>query len=267
MRETNIQSIEKRVYELEKNGGGGGTSDYSQLSNKPKIEGKTLSGNMTFEDLGIASAVDLAQTDGDLQDLADKFSPIYYTDEDATLDVVLHTVITDSNLPTNEARVFIVKCDNGWFICNTQRSTDNYTGLAIQQSGTDRYTFHGSIGGSQTIVTPFAGGGGSEDYSADEKAIGTWLNGETVYRKVYNVNVVTDGSAGSVPISKIDCTRVIRTYGVISDVNQGYVPIPYYQASNLYIGFFISETLDKIEFRCPSGYAGKNVYIFVEYIK
>lgn len=36
-------------------GGGGGTSDYSQLSNKPQINGVTLSGNKTSQDLGITS--------------------------------------------------------------------------------------------------------------------------------------------------------------------------------------------------------------------
>lgn len=36
-------------------GGGSGTSDYNQLSNKPKIENVTLSGNKSLADLGIAS--------------------------------------------------------------------------------------------------------------------------------------------------------------------------------------------------------------------
>lgn len=51
--------------------GGSGTDDYEDLINRPKIEGVDLIGNKTFEDLGVASATDLAQTDGYLQDLAD----------------------------------------------------------------------------------------------------------------------------------------------------------------------------------------------------
>lgn len=51
--------------------GGSGTNDYEDLINRPKIEGTELIGNMTFENLGVASAIDLAQTDGHLQDLAD----------------------------------------------------------------------------------------------------------------------------------------------------------------------------------------------------
>ena len=33
--------------------GGGGTSDYTELSNKPQINGVTLNGNKTLEQLGL----------------------------------------------------------------------------------------------------------------------------------------------------------------------------------------------------------------------
>lgn len=48
-----------------------GNNDYEDLINRPKIEGVDLIGNLTFENLGVASATDLAQTDEHLQDLAD----------------------------------------------------------------------------------------------------------------------------------------------------------------------------------------------------
>ena len=48
-----------------------GNNDYEDLINIPKIEGVELIGNKTFENLGVASAIDLSQTDGHLQDLAD----------------------------------------------------------------------------------------------------------------------------------------------------------------------------------------------------
>lgn len=41
------------------NGGGGGTSDYEQLSNLPKINNVELKGNKTLANLGIASAGDM----------------------------------------------------------------------------------------------------------------------------------------------------------------------------------------------------------------
>lgn len=39
--------------------GGGGSSDYNDLSNKPQIAGTTLSGNKSLADLGIAAASDI----------------------------------------------------------------------------------------------------------------------------------------------------------------------------------------------------------------
>lgn len=49
-----------RYWKTVSGGGGGGTSDYSDLTNKPQINSVTLSGNKSLSDLGIASATDLA---------------------------------------------------------------------------------------------------------------------------------------------------------------------------------------------------------------
>lgn len=45
-------------------GGGGGTSNYNDLSNKPSINGVTLSGNKTSEDLNITN-VEIIEYTGD----------------------------------------------------------------------------------------------------------------------------------------------------------------------------------------------------------
>ena len=50
---------------------GGGTSDYTDLTNKPSINSVTLSGNKTASDLSLASTTDLA-------DKQDKFERISY---------------------------------------------------------------------------------------------------------------------------------------------------------------------------------------------
>ena len=47
-----IESILQRLGTLEEKGGGGGTSDYSYLENKPQLNGVTLEGNKTLEDIG-----------------------------------------------------------------------------------------------------------------------------------------------------------------------------------------------------------------------
>jgi hypothetical protein len=48
---------------LARKGGGGGTGNYNDLSNKPKIGGHTLEGNMDLEDIG-----DVPIDDSDIED-------------------------------------------------------------------------------------------------------------------------------------------------------------------------------------------------------
>lgn len=51
--------------EIPTGGGGGGTGDYSDLTNKPQINDVTLSGNKSLSDIGAAAATDVS----DIQDL------------------------------------------------------------------------------------------------------------------------------------------------------------------------------------------------------
>lgn len=50
--------MEELLIELKNSGGGGGTSDYNQLSNKPSLNGKTLSGDLTSKDVDVESDYD-----------------------------------------------------------------------------------------------------------------------------------------------------------------------------------------------------------------
>ena len=45
------------IYSIPSGGGGGGTSDYNALNNKPKVNNVTLSGDLTLADLGIQPAI------------------------------------------------------------------------------------------------------------------------------------------------------------------------------------------------------------------
>lgn len=54
-----IADLRSRI-ESGEGGGGGGTSDYSQLSNKPSINGVTLSGNQTSADLNLQPTISVS---------------------------------------------------------------------------------------------------------------------------------------------------------------------------------------------------------------
>lgn len=54
---------------IEQGGGGGGTSDYTLLTNKPKINGVELTGNKTLASLSIASRSDLTTVEEKIEDI------------------------------------------------------------------------------------------------------------------------------------------------------------------------------------------------------
>ena len=49
--------VEDLLIQLILQGGGGGTTNYNLLSNKPQIAGTTLQGNVSLEALGISSMI------------------------------------------------------------------------------------------------------------------------------------------------------------------------------------------------------------------
>lgn len=53
----NNEPIEIEVEDVIQTGGGGGTTNYNMLTHKPQINGVTLSGNKTLEELGISESI------------------------------------------------------------------------------------------------------------------------------------------------------------------------------------------------------------------
>lgn len=66
-------------------GGGGGTTDYSDLSNKPQINSNTLSGNKTSADLGLQSALSVESQTLAVSSSFTLYSSSPYTTTDATI--------------------------------------------------------------------------------------------------------------------------------------------------------------------------------------
>lgn len=113
MRDLHPGMLEARIFELEQNGGGGGTTDYENLENKPKIENVELVGNLTFEKLGIASAEDLGQTNEDLLDVQQTANQNHA--DIATINSKLGVVPDDENIEEqiNDIKDNLVKNDLG----------------------------------------------------------------------------------------------------------------------------------------------------------
>ena len=58
------KDVIQELLEINSGGGGGGTSDYDDLTNKPSINGVSLSGDMSADDLGLAETSDIPDVSG-----------------------------------------------------------------------------------------------------------------------------------------------------------------------------------------------------------
>lgn len=88
----NVTDLHWERIDVQPSSGGGGTSDYADLSNKPSINSVTLSGNKTSNDLGVASN-DLGNlTDNSKVNLTNILSNIY---KSAGYDIVGSPTIVD----------------------------------------------------------------------------------------------------------------------------------------------------------------------------
>ena len=91
-----LEILYQMVEDIEQSGGGGGggTDDYTNLSNKPRINDITLVGNKSLTDLGIASAAAL-------NDKADKSTTYTKTQVDSALNYKADKATTYTKSETN----------------------------------------------------------------------------------------------------------------------------------------------------------------------
>lgn len=78
-------------------GGGGGTSDYNGLANKPQVNGVTLSGNKTGADLGIVITLTQAQYDALTTEQKNDPNKVYYIKDASGGDSTSPLFIDDSD--------------------------------------------------------------------------------------------------------------------------------------------------------------------------
>lgn len=104
-----------------KSGGGGGTSDYEQLDNLPKIEGVTLIGNKSASDLGLALS-------SDIPDVSD-----FVTDSE--MQTALADKADKSEIPTVPTNVSAFNNDSGY-----QTSDDVASAISGKADASDVYT-------------------------------------------------------------------------------------------------------------------------------
>ena len=168
--------------------GGGGTSDYDQLSNRPSINSVTLTGNKTASDLSLASASH-THTVSDVTD--------FPTIPSATSDLLNDSgFITNSDIPLFDAiyntttyqQVYDAYDDGEQILCHLRDPDDSSRVyfLPMVGQGNNFFTFSTVIGSTQHIAE-LASVGGWDYYTQPVSSI--------TDVKVNNVSVVDDDVA------------------------------------------------------------------------
>ena len=227
-----LELLYQEVKELEASGESG-TSDYSDLTNKPSINNVTLSGNKSLSDLGIAPSASSYDT-GDTAETtladADKF-PFY--DDSASA----KRSSTWSNIKSKLKTYF----DTLYSTVKTRETpASGGTTLSLVNTG-DMYTWNNKVGVAGTglsktssimSIKEFASGDMDEVlsplpssaprynvYSTEEQVIGQWIDGKTIYQKSFTGTLTATTAVGTEVGTSISIGATVQQFVSI----EGYV--------------------------------------------
>lgn len=102
-----------------------------------------------------------------------------------------------------------------------------------------------------------------EAYSEEESIIGSWIDGQPIYRKVMTLTIPQAHSTARFPVLQID--QLVKVNCVVKQVEGNYVNAPYYAKSDDYAQLWYSIAENRFMASC----SGANwIYIVIaEYTK
>ena len=108
---------------------------------------------------------------------------------------------------------------------------------------------------------------GSENqiYSTTEQAIGTWIDGKPIYRKVVQGNITSKSQSLFVVNENVETMISIRGYDFSNGIY--YFPFNYAQDGSTQKAIFYKKDTDTIEFRSNSSESGEVFVVILEYTK
>ena len=210
-------------------GGGGGTSDYSDLSNKPSINNVTLSGNKTTSDLGISyddlsnkptipSVSNCYKTDDSAETtLADgDYFPFYDASASgmrkslwSNIKSVLKTYFDTLYSTVKES----LSASSGSSTLSLVTRGEKYTWGQKQ----DKLTAGNNVSISGSTISANASGSLVNNYTTSEQVIGTWIDGSTLYQRTFTGT--TSNSSDIMNIATLQGIKVRNMFGIISSTS------------------------------------------------
>ena len=254
----NIKSVLKTYFDQYYSGGGGGTSNYNDLTNKPQIAGIPLSGNQALASFGLTSSVETQSSGGTTRsyvNTGEKYnwntgSTWYGTCSTSAATTAKSVTLARGTLNFTAGAKIAVK----FTYTNTASAptlTVNSTTKNIKYIDADgnvstpliwwnagdvvEFTYDGTQWLMQpTMQMLFAGQGTKipreSIYSTTEKVVGCWTDGRPVYQKTIETTTPTTTTTGtmvntmvSTGISNIRQVVQITAYTVR---NNSYFSVP-----------------------------------------
>lgn len=281
--------------------GGGGTSNYNDLTNKPQIAGTTLSGNTSLATLGLTSSVE-TQSDGSSTksyvNRGEKYnwntgSTWYGTCTTSASTTAKSVTLARGTLNFTAGAKIAIK----FSYTNTASAptlTINSTTKNIKYIDADgnvstpliwwnagdvvEFTYDGTQWLMQPTMQMLFSGQGTKIpresiYSTSEKVVGCWVDGRPVYQKTINFGALPNAAPKSVNHGISSLGNIVDAFGVFWNSSKVTGTIPYnsvnqsgQSGTNSTVAMHLNATqVVLVTFIDLSAYT--NCYITVQYTK
>ncbi len=151
----------------------------------------------------------------------------------------------------------ISKSDYGYSILK------NHSALSTTPTFSEPQIEKGDV---ETPYTPYKEFSNKQIYSTNEQTIGTWIDGKTLYRKVFQTTSISSENSNLVDISNLNINAVVNLRGVLITSTGLQFTMPLYDSSSNYSVLFISSNYIRGRATLGSGTLSK-CYIILEYTK
>lgn len=238
-------------------GAGTGTTDYTQLNNKPQINSHTLQGNQSGDDLDLIDKGSLEINEYTLEGSM--------TGDDLGL---VNSADLSFNVGYSSSILHNIKYKN-----NTYNAyADPFSGASSGQNGKmglvpaplssqgDYNKFLKGNGHWESVI-------GGIDYSLNEQDTGfNWVDGKKIYQKTIYINSLAGDT--DVPHNISDLVRVINIFGFCKFGATTQLPLPYTSVTTSYMICLGNVTSTTFKIQCATGIGTiTDAYVTLQYTK